>query len=249
MQFTRRAGLHQVQNTSPAAAIQLTSTDRRQYADGLTSAATLEQREARRIPPPDQGEDRHDDIVRQPRPYRRRHRRGATRLPQPITGYTCCNLRDNGGWIFSDNVQDGKLIPAGEPVTLTSTKRTYYVYGEFAQRSIGLWDTQSDNSGQVFAWVHRIVVSEDPRPKIAALPPEIRDAIHAAKVVRGMTRQQVLWAVGYPGLDETPDLAGPVWRYWTPKAKKTVDIQFGPDGKVVAISGPPASVQLMSVAP
>jgi len=174
---------------------------------------------------------------------------GATRLPQPITGYTCCNLRDNGGWIFSDNVQDGKLIPAGEPITLTSTKRTYYVYGEFAQRSIGLWDTQSDNSGQVFAWVHRIVVSEDPRPKIAALPPEIRDAIHAAKVVRGMTRQQVLWAVGYPGLDETPDLAGPVWRYWTPKAKKTVDIQFGPDGKVVAISGPPASVQLMSVAP
>ena len=51
-------------------------------------------------------------------------------------------------------------------------------------------------------WLARIVVADDPRTKIAAFPPTIRDAINAGKLVKGMTREQVLMAVGYPQNNE-----------------------------------------------
>ena len=42
----------------------------------------------------------------------------ATKLPQPITGYTCCNLRPDYGWVSSTNMLGGPIVPAGEPVVL-----------------------------------------------------------------------------------------------------------------------------------
>jgi len=42
----------------------------------------------------------------------------------------------------------------------------------------------------------------------------VRDAIKAARLFNGMTREQVLMSVGYPISGETPNLDTPVWRYW-----------------------------------
>ena len=55
---------------------------------------------------------------------------------------------------------------------------------------------------------------EDPKAKIARFPPKVQQAIMAAKLSKGMTKEQVLMAVGYPISSENPNLAAPMWRYW-----------------------------------
>lgn len=52
----------------------------------------------------------------------------ATKLTHPITGYTCCNLRPDYGWVSGANMLGGPIVPAGEPVVLDTMKRDRYVY-------------------------------------------------------------------------------------------------------------------------
>ncbi len=54
------------------------------------------------------------------------------------------------------------------------------------------------------AFAKRYVVAENPLDKIAALPPKMQTAIKSARVTNGMTREQVLMALGYPIASETP---------------------------------------------
>lgn len=42
----------------------------------------------------------------------------ATKLPQPVTGQTCCNLHPDYGWVSSTNMLGGPIVPAGEPVVI-----------------------------------------------------------------------------------------------------------------------------------
>lgn len=171
----------------------------------------------------------------------------ATPLTPPITGYTCCNLRDYGGWISSNNVQGGTLVPAGTPISLTSIKRDYYVYGSLGDRGIGLRDDQAKRPAQTLAWLRDVVVSQSPRDQIAAMPAEIRAAIDTGRIQPGMTRQQVLLSLGYPARADTPDLASPVWRYWTALTDETVDVRFDAAGQVVDIAGKPTAVRVVQV--
>lgn len=53
-------------------------------------------------------------------------------------------------------------------------------------------------------WVNKLVVVEDPRLKIVKYPPAIRKAIEAGKLMKGMTKRQVIISVGYPQTNENP---------------------------------------------
>lgn len=44
----------------------------------------------------------------------------------------------------------------------------------------------------------RIVVKDDPRLNIAKFPPRVQQAIAAAHVAPGMTKEQVIMSIGYP---------------------------------------------------
>jgi hypothetical protein len=143
---------------------------------------------------------------------------GALTLPaiaQPtFDGFLCCNMRTDGSWISDSNyVESGKrVIPVGTPVRVTGYGRNR-VHIEVAG---GKQDIGNDYSRdiQLGAFAQRYVVSEDPARKIAGYPPKIRDAIKAAKITKGMTREQVAMAVGYPISSENPSLDAPLWRMW-----------------------------------
>ena len=171
----------------------------------------------------------------------------ATPLPAPIAGYTCCNLRDYGGWISSNNIQGGTLVPVGEPIRITAMKRDYYGYGQVAGREVGLRDDQAKTRADTLAWMDKVIVQDDPRPRVAAWPPEVRAAVAVGRVMRGMTRQQVLMALGHPSRADTPDLAAPAWRYWTAHTDETVDVRFGADGRVAELAGTPAAVRAVQM--
>jgi len=129
-------------------------------------------------------------------------------------GYLCCNLRTDGSWASDSNyAESGKrIVPAGTPTRVTGYGR-YRVHVDFAgsKQAIGN-DYSRDLDLGTFA--QRWVVQADPNAKIAGYPPKIREAIRSARLTRGMTRDQVFMAVGYPISSENPHLDAPVLRYW-----------------------------------
>jgi hypothetical protein len=132
----------------------------------------------------------------------------------PASGYLCCNMRTDGSWISDSNYAESgnQIIPAGTPVKYIGLGR-YRVYVDIAgkRQAIGN-DYSRDLSMDVFA--KRYIVTEDPRPKIALYSPAIRTAIESARVTKGMTKDQVLMALGYPISSETPHLDVKQWKYW-----------------------------------
>lgn len=171
----------------------------------------------------------------------------ASRLEPQVSGYACCNLRANHGWISSNNVQGGDLIPLGEAIKLSSIKRQYYVYGTVGEQEFGFRDDSAKTQAETLQWVRRIVVAEDPRAKMSEWPVAVRAAIGAARVFVGMTREQVAMALGYPSPNDTRDLSAAMWRYWTPAEDLPVDLQFGDDGKLVALVGKMSAVRTLEL--
>ena len=129
-------------------------------------------------------------------------------------GFLCCNMRTDGSWISDSNyMEEGKtMIPAGTPVKYRSFGR-YRVNIEVdgKKQSIGN-DYSREIKLDVFA--KRYIVQDDPKAKIAAASPRVRQAIESARVTKGMTREQVLMALGYPISSENPNLDATEWKFW-----------------------------------
>jgi hypothetical protein len=133
---------------------------------------------------------------------------------EPGDGFLCCNMRTDGSWISDSNyVESGKrIIPLGTPVKYLGMGR-YRVYVEIDGKRQALGNDYSrDISMDAFA--RRYIVKADPRPKVLKAQPKIRTAIETARVAKGMTKDQVLMAIGYPISSENPNLDVRRWRYW-----------------------------------
>jgi hypothetical protein len=128
--------------------------------------------------------------------------------------FLCCNMRTNGSWISDSNyMESGKtIIPFGTPAKFAGFGR-YRVNIDIdgKRQSIGN-DYSRDLTMDVFA--RRYLVKDDPRPRVAAAPPKVRSAIQSARVTKGMTREQVLIALGWPISSENPHLDAATWKYW-----------------------------------
>jgi SmpA / OmlA family len=152
------------------------------------------------------------------------------------TGYLCCNMRSDGSWISDSNYQEsGKtIVPLGTPVTLTGFGR-YRVNVQIKGQAQTLGNDYSrDVAMEVFA--KRYIVQEDPRAKLAAATPKARTAMESARVTKGMSREQVLMALGYPIASENPHLDGRVWKYWL-WTFSPFRVHFDANGMVTGVSG------------
>ncbi|MDM0113365.1 cell envelope protein SmpA [Variovorax sp. J22R133] len=132
-----------------------------------------------------------------------------------IQGYLCCNLRTTGKKITDINYDEsGKsMLPLGTPVSITSydfRSVEIDVKGKGTQRLMN--DYSRDLKAAPFA--QRYVLKDDPKLKLATFSEATRQAIEAAKVIPGMTREQVVMSVGYPVTSENPDFNAKVWRFW-----------------------------------
>lgn len=159
-------------------------------------------------------------------------------------GFLCCNLRTDGSWISDSNyAEDGKrMLPVGTPVSVTGFGRNRVnlkIAGE--KQSIGN-DYSRDLDNTAFA--ARYVVTADPKLKLVTFPPKIRQAINDGKLTGGMTRDQVLMAVGYPISSENPNLDASLWRYWRDSFSE-YQVQFGPSGKLVKVTADPQLMNLV----
>lgn len=161
-------------------------------------------------------------------------------------GFLCCNMRTTGDWISDINYTDSgqKIVPVGTPTKVTGYGRyRAYVSIDGKRQAIGN-DYSRDLALEAFA--KRYVVAEDPRTKIATFAPKIREAIQSARVARGMTREQVLMAVGYPISSENPSLDAPTWRYWISSFAE-YQVVFDDAGRVKEVVADPTTKRLISV--
>lgn len=96
------------------------------------------------------------------------------------------------------------------------------------------------------AFAQRYVVAEDPKKKLASYPAKQRDAITSGRIMKGMTREQVLMAVGYPVSSENAHLDAKVWRLWLSSFAE-FQVVWSDDGRVQEIVTDPATRMQISV--
>ncbi|WP_198085922.1 outer membrane protein assembly factor BamE [Variovorax sp. E3] len=153
-----------------------------------------------------------------------------------INGYLCCNMRTYGDSISDINYdeQGTSIVAVGTPARITAYDFRWFSLdlGGKPQR------IKNDYSRNITLpeFAQRYVVTADPKQKMAAFAPAVRDAILAAKVMPGMTREQVLMAIGYPVGSENPRLDAPVWRYWRDSWSE-FQVNFDDKGLVKTVVG------------
>ena len=161
------------------------------------------------------------------------------------TLYTCCNLHYENEEISDANYWVGTLLPAGTPVRIDQVTGDGVIFsaGDVKLKLTHEYGTKEESLDHYLA---KVLVANDPKPRIAAYPTAVRRAIAKAKVERGMTREQVLVSLGYPGANRT-SLEGKEWTYWyNPEVQPwynrwaTYRVVFDDAGKVADVVGRPA---------
>jgi len=140
------------------------------------------------------------------------HSASTAAAPSLPSGYTCCNLHYENDWISDANWGSMPMIPAGASIKVLDYGR-YRIMTEIDGRSMRL-GLDYGRQQPLEEWAQKIVVTDDPRRKIASWPPVVRDAVRAGKVAIGMSKEQVIVALGYPPMHQTPSLDAPQWKYW-----------------------------------
>ena len=161
----------------------------------------------------------------------------------PRHGFACCNLHYSKDWINDGNYAELPMISAGTPIeVVTYGKDRAYVNIEGKPMRLGHEYGRDQES--LDQWVSKIVVAEDPRPRIKSYPKDVQDAIYEGKLVIGMTREQVITAIGYPLTSENVALDQPVWRMWR-STHGEYDLNFRSDGRLGSVTGDGDTTVLM----
>lgn len=160
-------------------------------------------------------------------------------------GYLCCNLRTDGKWISDINYAEAgkRIVPVGTPAKVTGygRYRAFVDLGDNTKQAIGNDYSRDLDMG---AFAQRYVVADDPKKKLAGYSAAHREAIASARIMPGMTREQVLMAVGYPVSSENPNLDAKTWRFWLSSFAE-FQVNFDDKGRVKDIATDPATRNLV----
>ena len=162
--------------------------------------------------------------------------------PGPLTsGYLCCNMRTYGDSISDINYdeQGTSIVAVGTTARITAYDFRFFNV-DLAGKPQRIKNDYSRNI-TLIDFAKRYVVTEDPKQKLAAFPPAVSTAIRAGKVMPGMTREQVLMAIGYPVGSENPSLDAPTWRYWRDSWSE-YQVSFDDKGLVKTVVGDPVAL-------
>jgi hypothetical protein len=156
----------------------------------------------------------------------------------PEGRFTCCNLHYESDEVSDANYWVGNTIPPGTPVKIESVKphSLTLLAGHTKLTLKHEYGTKSESFEQ---YIDKILVPYDPRRRIGEFPDEVQSAIAKSKVERGMTREQVIFSLGYPPAHHTPSLKELEWTYWYNRWI-TYKILFDERGKVTGVVGRPA---------
>lgn len=133
-------------------------------------------------------------------------------------------------------------MPLGSPAKVTGHGR-YRVLVDLAGSHQAIGNDYSRDLG-LGTFAQRYIVTQDPKQKLAGYSAAHREAIISARLMRGMTREQVLMAVGYPVSSENPMLESNIWRFWRDSFNE-FQVHFDDQGRVKEISTDPMTRNLL----
>ena len=153
----------------------------------------------------------------------------------PRSGFACCVLHYSKDWINDGNYAELPMIPVGTPIEVLSygSNRAYV---KIDGRPMRLGHDYGRDQETLEQWVGKIVVNDDPRPRIAKYSAPVQDAIRMGKVVLGMTQDQAIVAVGYPLTSENVTLSASTWRMWR-SSHGEYQLNWGPNGRLKSVTG------------
>ena len=158
-------------------------------------------------------------------------------VPAPQTQrWACCNLRYEKDWISDRILTSRSFLPVGARVVVTDWGRNR-VYADIdgVKMRVGADYGYFKGSREEFADV--LFVREDPNLRIATFAPAVQAAIRAGRIAIGMTREQVVMAIGPPRFDLTPRRDASNWVHFA-TADGEFDLDWAPDDTLRAIHAP-----------
>jgi hypothetical protein len=149
-------------------------------------------------------------------------------VPHPMTSesrYLCCNMHYEKTEISDVNYLKGTVIPLGTRVQILEVGRRSVKFQPAGHPPITLVQKYGKDTQGFDQYLDRIFLRDDPRnnlPKLgkSAKPAQTKDVerirkdIESGVVEAGMTKEQVIMAIGYPPAHRTPSLDAPQWTYW-----------------------------------
>ncbi|WP_455210737.1 hypothetical protein [Kaarinaea lacus] len=150
--------------------------------------------------------------------------------------YTLTNLHpdENRAKLFSVNFQQAGLIPLCTEVEILEVRRKRI-------------DFKVKDSGREYKYLHHKTAGEDVKTnavryfgkecnkdKVAKLSAKDQEGIAQGKALVGMSKQGVIYAIGYPPLGATPSTDASTWKYWFNRFN-TFAVIFSADGIVTQV--------------
>jgi hypothetical protein len=152
----------------------------------------------------------------------------------PRMGFACCDLHYNKSGINDYNYSELPMIPAGTPVEVIRYGR-HSADLKVDGKAVTLDQDYGRDQESLDVFVKKLIINDDPRPRIASYPVTVQEAIRQGKVMVGMTREQCIVAIGYPIITENLTLDAPSWTLYHASGE-AYRLYFGPDGHLQKIS-------------
>lgn len=130
------------------------------------------------------------------------------------TYYLRSGLHFEGGTSMGTNYARGVLVPINTAVRVRAIKKKKLLIEVVADgRKLEIKNV-SDYTMKTMPKLVRLLLSKEPTP-LDRLPVELAQAIREGVMRKGMTKEQVLMARGYPPAHRTPSINEQRWTYWT----------------------------------
>lgn len=164
------------------------------------------------------------------------HAQSTSVTGQGQAGYTCCNFHYDGNRISDANWLIHPVIPAGTAARILGYGE-HRVDVEIGGRAVAL-GLDYGRRQNLREWAQRMIVPQNPKERIADWPSAAREAIDSGKIALGMSREQVIVALGYPPAHATPSMDAPRWKYWY-DTHGTYDVVWDDAGRVRDVAAAP----------
>lgn len=126
------------------------------------------------------------------------------------------------------------FLPYNSKVEIKKWKRGYRITAVESDTVI-LFDYKKTNmAGMPGSEYLDLILSSVP-VSYSGLSAEDQQGIEQGKAMKGMTKQGVMIALGYPAKHRTPSLDSNSWAYWRGRFGEPRLVEFDENGKVVAI--------------
>ena len=140
-----------------------------------------------------------------------------TQAPQGTVFYLAHNIwYEKPSSISSINYQTGHILPLGTPVEILKVTRRSVTFKDVTtQKRYTIKYEVQYALKPVDEYIRELFTSRDFSELTKGVQPEFIDNIRDGKVVKGMTKKEVLLAFGPPSPHKTPSLENQTWIYWT----------------------------------